>query len=48
MDGTFGSHSAKATVLSWLAKIGAEPSLWKFLGYHSEGKDGLLTKQQGT
>jgi hypothetical protein len=34
-----GSHSAKATTLSWLSKVGATPSDRKFLGYHIDAAD---------
>ena len=37
--GLVGTHSCKATQLSWAAKEGLEPSCRRLLGYHSSGKD---------
>ena len=34
-----GSHSGKATGLSWMAKIGASPHIRKLLGYHVDSQD---------
>ena len=38
-EANVGSHSCKCTVLSWLAKLGVDPSIRKFLGYHSTPGD---------
>ena len=39
-----GSHSGKATALSWMAKIGASPVVRRHLGYHVEpGEITMLT-----
>jgi len=37
--GGYGTHSAKATLLSWAAKAGVKRSLRKLLGYHADGRD---------
>ena len=38
-SGLVGTHSCKATQLSWAAKDGLEPACRRLLGYHSSGKD---------
>jgi len=35
----FGTHSAKATLLSWLAKAGVDLDTRRMLGYHAAPKD---------
>ena len=37
-----GSHSGKATILSWMSKVGADPKVRKFLGYHVEASDSTM------
>lgn len=34
-----GSHSGKATLLSWMSKVGASPAIRRHLGYHVEPGD---------
>ena len=36
---SYGTHSAKATLLSWAAKAGLAPELRKLLGGHADAKD---------
>ena len=38
-EGTWGTHSAKATVLSWCGKSGMHKDARKILGHHSEAGD---------
>jgi hypothetical protein len=39
MSTKFGSHSLKATLLSWCAKYGTDPELRRLLGGHTKGSD---------
>jgi len=39
VPGEYGTHSAKATLLSWMAKAGVKRSLRKLSGYHADGRD---------
>ena len=37
--GLLGTHSAKASMLSWMSKVGAQASIRRLLGYHVEQGD---------
>jgi len=43
-----GSHSGKATTLSWMSKVGASPDVRRHLGYHVQPGDiSMLTYSRG-